>query len=73
MLLISFCNSTASTDAFHQHTLSYAQANKAVKAQLEQLTEAARAEEVKEAGLAADVQQMRMEVAAKQARPSSFS
>lgn len=47
--------------------LLYHQANKGVKAELERLTEKARGAEAQEAGLAVDVQLMRMEVAAKQA------
>jgi hypothetical protein len=46
---------------------AWAQANQEIKAKLERLTAAARAEEAKDASLAADVQQMRLEVAAKQA------
>jgi uncharacterized protein (DUF3084 family) len=45
-----------------------AQANQEIKAELERLTAAAQAEEAKDASLAADVQQMRLEVAAKQVR-----
>lgn len=70
-ILAAACTALLAVDHSPQSLSADAQANREIKAELERLTTAAQAEEAKDASMAADVQQMRMEVAAKQASPNA--